>query len=53
MRVKALADIHLNTLVWYDRRKDRMSVTERAGDTAKIFGYADRLKVPPEYLRTF
>lgn len=51
--VKALADIHLNTLVWYDRRKDRMSVTGRAGDTAKIFGYADRLRVPPEYLLTF
>lgn len=51
--VKALADIHMNTLVWYDRRRDRMSITGRPGDTARIFACAERLKIPPEYLLTF
>ena len=51
--VKALADIHMNALVWYDRRKDRMSVTGVPGDTSRIFALAERLRVPPEKLLTF
>ncbi len=50
--VKSLVDIHQNALVWYDRRKDRMSITGGPGDTEAIFDLADRLKIPPEYLLT-
>ena len=50
--IKTLADIHQNTLVWYDRRKDMMSITGSPGDTDAIFDLADRLKIPPEYLLT-
>ncbi len=50
--IKTLADIHQNTLVWYDRRKDRMYITVSPGDTAAILDLADRLKIPPEFLLT-
>ncbi len=48
--VKALADIQMNVLVWYDRRKDRMSVPD---GTSGIFALAERLRMPPEKLLTF
>ncbi len=48
--IKALADVHLNTLVWYDRRKDRMTITGRPGDAELVFTYVDRLEIDPAYL---
>ena len=51
--VKTLADIHMNTLVWYNREKDRMTITGKPGDTKLIFGYLDRLGIDPKYMLTY
>lgn len=48
--VKAMADIHIGTLVKYDRRHDRLSVISRQGATDEIFDYIDTLGIDPQYL---
>jgi len=51
--IKALSDIHTNTLIWYDRRRDKMRITGKKGDTAQIFKFIERLEIDPKYMLTY
>ncbi len=48
--VKTLADIHMNTIVKYDRAHDRLSVMGKPGATSDIFGLVERLQIDPQHL---
>ncbi len=48
--MKALADIHLNTIVKYDRAHDRLSVMGSPGATGDFFTLVDRLQIDPQHL---
>ena len=48
--VKVLADMHMNTIVKYDRRNDRLSVMGNPGATQDVFALVDRLNIDPQHL---
>lgn len=48
--VKVLADIHMNTIVKYDRRHDRLSVMGNPSATQDVFALIDRLDINPQHL---
>lgn len=48
--IKVLADMHMNTLVKYDRRHDRLSIIGNPGATQDIFGLMERLQIDPQHL---
>lgn len=47
---KTLSDKLVRTIIWYNRRKDEMSVTGGDGCTELFFRYFDRLKIDPKLL---
>ena len=48
--VNALADIHVNTIVKYDRQHDRLSVIGYPGATGDVFRYVEMLNIDPQHL---
>ena len=48
--VKVLSDIHMNTIVKYDRRQDRLSAMGNPGATQDVFALVDRLNIEPQHL---
>lgn len=48
--MKALADIHANTIVKYDRAHDRLSVMGYPGATGDVFSLVEKLKIDPQHL---
>lgn len=48
--LKALADIHTNTIVKYDRAHDRLTVMGFPGATADVFALVERLRIDPQHL---
>ena len=48
--VNALADMHVNTIVRYDRQHDRLSVMGYPGATGDVFTYVEMLDIDPQHL---
>ena len=48
--VKTMADVHVNTIVKYDRVHDRMSIMGRPGASKDVFDILERLGIEPNYL---
>ena len=48
--VKTMADVHVNTIVKYDRAHDRMAVMGRPGASKNVFDIFERLDIEPNYL---
>ena len=48
--VNTLADMHVNTIVRYDRQHDRLSIMGYPGATGDVFTYVEMLDIDPQHL---
>lgn len=50
MTMRVMDDELARALIWYNRPKNRLTVTGGEGCTEMFFEYLDRLDIDPQYL---